>query len=144
MGFDKDAFMAATLEARTQDFPVPHLKEWFGEKDKPTWKIKNLTGAQLGIVDELADSRPIVDEIIDAISSKSRKAVADEVKKLVGNTEDKTKMMARRIYLLQYGSVPECELDVAVKYCDEFPTQFIAITNAIILLSGQGSVSKKK
>jgi hypothetical protein len=144
MSFNSKKFLQEQFEPRTMDFPVPQLADWFDDGEKAIWKIQGLTGAQLGNADEAANNEGVTGKLFNSLLSANSKEVVEQVKELLGRTDDKPRTMAKRIYHLQYGSVdPECSLDLAVRLCDNFPVLFLELTNAILNLSGQGFVPGK-
>lgn len=144
MPFDAKSFCEQVFEPRTMDYPVPQLKKWFPKDEKPVWKIRSLTGAEIGQADEAAGNSELTGKLFDSLLSANAPEVAAKVKELVGQSKEKPQAVAKRIYHLQYASVdPECPLEIAVKLCDNFPILFLEISNAILVLSGQGYIPKK-
>jgi len=145
-GFDLKKFRNAKFEARFEDVPVPDLKEFFGEgAEAPAWRVRGLTGHELGKVNEAAERNRNVSAILEALLSNSADDKAEAVKKLVGLDDAVPHDIARRLEMLSLGSVdPEMDLELAVKLCTHFPIEFFALTNAITKLTGQGAEIKKK
>lgn len=145
MSFDTKGFMSVAFERRQQDFKVPQLKDWFEKGSKAVWKIQSLSGAEIGKADEAAGNETLTGQLFNSMMSANSPEVVAKVKELVGRSTDKPKQIARRIYHLQYGAVdPACTLEMAVRICDHYPILFLDITNAILTLSGQGSVAPGK
>ena len=138
MGFDNKAFMAAKFEPSTEIVDVPELKEWFDEKDKPAWKIRGLTGKELGRVNEAVARNKKIDEAIQKIVSESPKKFGEGLAELLVGP-DTPSDIARRIDMLIIGSIdPECNLQMALKVCEAFAETFFNLTNKIIILTGAG------
>lgn len=145
MAFKRDAFVDARLEPRRSEVPVSDMAHWFDDGDQPVWRIRGLTGKQLGQANEAAERNKNVNAILQAIASRNTKKKAQGVKDLLGlNTEDMPQDIAKRIEILIMGSVePECDLQLALKVCQAHPVEFFAITQEILRLTGQGSTLGK-
>jgi hypothetical protein len=144
MPFDATSFINTKFEPRTKDIPVPDLKKWFPKKEKPVWKIRVLTGAELGQAEQAAENKELSEKIYESLLTKNSKDVADRVKELVGQTAEKPASTAKRLYHIHYASIdPVCPFELAVKLCDNYPVLFYAISNAILVLSGQGNLPGK-
>lgn len=145
-GFDLKKFRNAKFEPRFEDVPVPDLKDFFGEgAEAPVWRVRGLTGHELGKVNEAAERNRNVAAILEALLSTSSDDKAEAVKKLVGLDDSVPQDIARRLEMLALGSVdPEADLELAVKLCTHFPIEFFSLTNAITKLTGQGAEIKKK
>ena len=140
MSLNVKSFMETAFEPRTREFPVPQLKQWFDKGEKAVWKIRSLSGAEIGQADEASGNSELTGKLFDSLLSANAPEVVAKVKELVGQSGDKPKSIAKRIYHLQKASVdPECSLELAVKICDNYPILFLEITNAILVLSGQGN-----
>ena len=125
MSFDIKAFINEQFTPRTVDYPVPKLKDWFKNGEKPVWKIRSLNGAEIGRADEAVQNEGMTAKILEAVTSMNSTEVATQIKELMGKSDGKPKSIAKRIYHLMYGSVePECNLELAVKVCDFFPVVF--------------------
>ncbi len=149
MTFNAEAFMATRFEPRTRDFPVPQLKRWFDKGDKAVWKIRALSGAELGNADEASRQKGALESMLKALTSINSKDIQHEVEKLVGNTKEKPESIAKRMYHLHYGTVwpgPEeyCPFEIVRKICDEFSLLFLALSTAVLELSGEGNIPQKK
>lgn len=139
MSFDIKGFLKERFEPRTTDHPVPNLKQWFKNGDKPVWTIRSITAAEIGRADEAVANEGLTTQILEAVTSMNSPEVSEKIKELVGKSGDKPKTIAKRIYHLMYGSVdPKCDLELAVKLCDTYPVVFYELTNEILSLSGQG------
>lgn len=144
MGFDAKKFSKTKFSPRTEDVPVPDLKEFFAEGEAPVWKIRGLTGQELGQANEAADRNKNMIAILAGLASRSEKEVTNSVKELLGvggNTPDD---VAKRIEHLVLGSVdPVCTQELAVRLCTVFPIEFFQITNKIYQITGQGQMPGK-
>lgn len=143
--FDQKAFMKSEFSPRMEDVPVPDLIIFFKEGTKPVWKVRNLSGHEMGKVNEAAARNQSIAAIIDGIVSAVDKDKVDAIKLSLG-LDDSTPMdIARRLEMLVIGSVdPKIDQETAVKLCTHYPVEFFQITQVITRLTGQGSEIKKK
>jgi len=145
MPFDAKAFMQARLTARTRAVGVPTLRRWFGQDDRPIWKVRGLTANELAKVNDAERRNKREAALLDALSDGTRAEIVKEIQHALGRSDDTMPDLARRLEMLIAGSVePVCSEDMAVKIAEKFPVQFYELTNIILDLTGQGSdVSKK-
>lgn len=134
MAFKKKEFEKAKMEYRIMDVPVLSMAEWFD--GAAMWKVRGLSGNELGRCNEMAGSRKGLTEILqDLLVKKSEETTADYVPQEV----------AKRIEYLMAGSVdPVCDLELATKVNETFPIEFRILTQKIIELTGQGQVVGKQ
>ena len=145
MTFDKKLFLKAKFETRTEKVPVPDLKDFFSEGADPVWSVRNLSGPELGKVNESEQRNKSIAAILDGIISGDDKNKVAAIKASIGLGNDVPSDIARRLEMLTIGSVdPEINTEIAVKLCTHFPVEFYQLTNAITKLTGKGSVVKKK
>lgn len=145
MSFDSKAFMKAKFEPRIEDVPVPDLKDFFGNGAALVWKVRGLTGHELGRVNEAKDRNRNIEAILEALVSEKAEEKKEAVKQLIGLDSSTPADIVRRLEMLAIGSVdPEIDPEVAVKLCTYFPVEFLLLTNAITRLTGQGAQVKKK
>lgn len=143
MAFESSRFLATQFIPREDDVPVPDLKEFFGGED-PVWRVRGLTGFELGKVEEVKRRNKQIENILEGIVSAGSKKQIAAVKKLVGNTKDATDDVAKRLELLVIGSVdPVCDLELSKKLLTAFPIEFFDITNRINILTGKGHIPGK-
>jgi hypothetical protein len=145
MGFDVKGFQKAKFTPRTEDVSVPDLKEWFGPKDSPVWKVRGLEGSELGYVNETAARNRNITAILEGIVSPEDPEKIQGIRDLLGMAGNTPEDVARRLEMLVLGSVdPNCDMDLAVKMCRVFPIEFFQLTNKITQLTGQGQIPGKK
>jgi hypothetical protein len=143
MAFKAKDFDKAKFSPRTTDVPVPGLSEWF---DGPAvWKVRGLSGNELGRCNELAEkNRKNIADIVKALVANNGGETADAIQGLVSLSDDVPQDVARRIEYLIAGSVdPDCPLDRAVLLNQAFPIEFRIISEEIFKLTGQGHVPGK-
>ena len=138
--FDTKKFTQEKFTPRTHEVAVPDLKKWFKDEEKPVWKVRGLTGKELGRVKEAVSKNKSIAGIIEMLKSSK---VTDQTQALESvfnlgskNTPDN---IAERIDQLIAGSIePKCDTDLAIKLCERFPVEFYSITNKILELTGKG------
>lgn len=141
---DLQAFLSAALQPRQQRVPVPELAHWLLPGAEAVWTVRGLTGAELARANEAAESGLAkVRALVAALVGDAATKAADIRKSLGLSNEDVPQDISRRIEWLTAGSVhpvlgPD-NRDVAVRMAETFPTQFYALTNTIINLTGQGA-----
>jgi len=149
MEFNLDKFGSTNFNAREEDVPVPDLAPFFegkAEKDEhgkpkpPTWRVRGLTGPELGRVNEAQarnrDRRAIAEGLLSGKDDK----VTEAVRALVGDGEQVPDDIAKRIEMLVIGSVkPEVSHTTAVQLANAFPVEFYQLTTKITQLTGQGA-----
>lgn len=141
MSFDLGKFESASFRFREEDIPVPELKAFFGEGEKPVWRIRNLTGMEIFIVAEAMERNNRKNEAVEAIMSGDRKERVDAVKELVMTLPGKTPTeYVRRLETLCLGSVePKVTKEIAVKIGENFGNALTHLTNRILTLTLQGA-----
>lgn len=144
MTFDAKKFLKTKFVPRIDEVPVPDLKDFFPEGASAVWKVRGLTGQEIGRASEAAERNKSIQAIIEGITSTSDREKVDAVKNLIGMGKDTPVDVAKRIEHLMIASVdPVCTLDLAVRMCEVYPVEFYQITNKISLLTGLGQVPGK-
>jgi hypothetical protein len=144
MPFDAKKFNKTKFTHRTEDVPVPDLKEFFPEGEPAVWKVRGLTGQELGRANEAADRNKSIAAILAGLTSGAEKEITEAVKDLVGVGGQTPADISKRLEHLCLGSVePVCTHELAVRLCETFPVEFFQITNAIVRLTGQGQMPGK-
>ena len=142
MAFKIQDFKSARYEPRVGEVPVPELKPFFDNGDKPVWKIKGLTGQELGRANDAADRNKKISSVVEGVLSDNPKKIAKAVKQVID--PDTPQDIAKRLEHMITGSInPECDLELALKICERFPIEFFAITNEILKLTGLGQLPGK-
>jgi hypothetical protein len=144
MPFDTKQFLKTKFSPRTFAFPVPEMRAFFSAGEDPVWKVRGLTGHELGRAAEAADKHKTIVALLEGLTADSSKDKADAVKTLLGLGGDTPADIAKRLEHLAVGSVdPKCPQDLAVRICETFPVEFYQLTNKIYELTGQGQVPGK-
>ena len=99
MTFDVKAFMNAQYVAREAEIPItePELKNFFNSDGMPVWKVRGLTGNELGKANDVAEKNKDLRAIIEGLMSGGSKEKALALKKLVGVSDDVPNDIAKRI-----------------------------------------------
>lgn len=142
MAFKIQDFKSAPFEYRVDEVQVPELKPFFENGDDLVWKVRGLTGQELGKANEAADRNRKISSVVEGVLSRSAKKMAQAVKHVVD--PDTPQDIAKRLEHMIIGSVePECDLELARKICERYPIEFYSITNKILELTGQGQLPGK-
>lgn len=141
MPFDIEKFQSAAFKFREEEIPVPELKEFFSEGEKPVWRVRNLTGMEIFIVNEAMERNSRKNEAIEAIMSGERKERVEAMKELAMTLPGLTPTeYIRRLEALQLGSVePKVTKEIAVKIAENFGNTFTHLSNRILTLTTQGA-----
>jgi len=143
--FDAKRFMSVQFVHREEDVPVPDMKDFFEPDENPVWRVRGLTGQELGLANQAAERNRNMEAIIEGVVSASGAKKSDAIKNLIGGRDDTPDDVVKRMEMLVIASVaPECDLQLAVKLCKTFPIEFYQITTAISRLTGMGQTAKKK
>lgn len=144
MGFNKTLFTKQKFESRTDIVSVPALSDWFGKNDSAEWIVRNLSGNEMSLCLESAAKNKNIAAVTEALVSSNQKEKVDALRSLIGNSEDVTGDMARRLEMIVFGSVdPEIDMSIAVKLAENFPIEFMQITNKITAITGMGASKVK-
>lgn len=134
MAFKAKEFDKAKFEPRTADVSVPGLQEWFD--GDPVWKVRSLSGNEIGRCKEMSETRRTLTEIIqDVLAKKNDESPSDYIPK-----ENALWME----YLIAGSVEPACNQDMAIKINEAFPIEFILLTRKILELTGQGFSAGKQ
>lgn len=138
MPFNTDRFEQARFTPRTRVMLLEVLAPFFDESDKPEWTVRGLTANELHRALEAGKRQGSVEAIVAALSTRADQAEA--IRKAIGLTADTPGEMAKRLEMLQLGTVtPAIQLQHAVKLAEAFPIEFLTLTNTITELTGLGA-----
>lgn len=145
MSFDAKAFINERFEDRIMDVPVPDLKAWFTEDATPVWKIRGLTGDELGRVNEAVEKYKNLNALVTSLVGQDPRQKAEALKDVLGLGTTRTpENVVRELEIVCVGSVdPVCDMQLAVKLKDNFPIEFRQIAQAILVATGKGRVPGK-
>ena len=146
MGFDSKAFMSTHFVPREEDFQItaPELIKFFGEKDNHFFKLRGLTGYEIGRVNEKVDNMPLRLKMFEKLIAGRSEEQIKAFEKIAGISKETPTEIARRIEHLVISAIdPPADYQFATKLCEDFGIEFYAITNKILEISGKGHVPGK-
>lgn len=145
--FDVKKFKSAKFEHQTQDVPLPEkFREFFTDpKEKLVWKVRGLTGQELGYAANYANRNKNIMASIEAMAGGTKADMVKAYKDLYGSDATATpQQTAEAIEKMMIASVdPVCDLETAIKVCTVSATAFYSIALAIKLLTDGGMVPGK-
>ena len=143
MGFDSNKFMKQKFEHRTEIVDVPALAEWF-DGEKHGFLVRNLTGAEMANAQEAVAKNKNIAAIAEALIGSSKPDKVAALKEFVGTGDSVPNELAKRIEMMVSGAVePEVDMPMAIKLAENFPVEFMTITNKITMLTGMGASMEK-
>jgi len=143
-GFNKNSFIKQQFEHRTEPVSVPAIASWFDEGSKPEWMVRNLTGNEMACAQEALSKSKNISALAEALLTSNQKDKVDALKQFVGTADDVHGEVAKRLEMLVSGSVePEIDMEIAIKLAENFPVEFMMLSNKIITLTGLGASSLK-
>lgn len=138
MAFNPDRFDQAEFRARTEQVTLAVLADFFDEGDEPVFTVRGLTSNELHKALNAEKTRKGIEKAIEAISSGGDQV--DAMRAVIGLEKGTPGEVAKRLEILQQGTVePELTMGQAVKFAENFPIEFIEVTNVISNLTGQGN-----
>ena len=145
MQFDAKKFLKTKFTPRTEAVPVPDLAAFFPEGSEALWKVRGLTGQELGRVNEAAERNKTAAAVLEAVVSAGDKEKTAAIREMLGIAVNVPPDISRRLALLAAGSVdPPCTEELAVRLCEAFPVEFFQLTQTITRLTGQGHMPGKQ
>lgn len=139
MSFDTKKFRNQKFEHRTEAVEVPELQAFFGEKEKPVFTVRGLTGVEFGRARESAKNHERMVAALEAIRGGKMSEQVQGFRDLIGVGADAPADITEKIEIVMAGTVtPVLERNDAVLICERFPTVFYSIANKIISLTGLG------
>lgn len=139
MSFDSKKFLSSGLHPREIDVPVPDLKDYFQEDAKPVFRVRGLTGHELGAAQEAVEQYRNVRAIVEGLTGPRTDEARDAIERLVGKGGKTPQEIVKRLEYLKIGCLdPIVDQDLASRICTYFPITFYALTNEIVRLTGLG------
>lgn len=143
MGFDVKKIKNTDFSARTAGVPVPELKDFFDDGEKPVWTVRNLTGVEVGMVNEVGEKYKRLDAAAKAFNGTHKEKI-EAFKALFGVSQEMPQETAKQTEILTIASVePVCDIELACLIRDKFPVVFATITRKVYELTGLGAVPGK-
>jgi len=140
--FDLDGFENHEFHRRTKRVRVEALAPFFDEKAVPEFEVRGLTSDELhGAMDAGATAKNL-GAVVKAIATN--KEQVNEIRAAIGLSEDTPAEVRKRIEMLVHGSVePKLTHRSAAKLAENFPIEFMQLTNEITELTGLGASMEK-
>lgn len=139
MPFDMKGFKKAEFRDRTEDVPVPELKQWFAEDEDPVFTVRGLTGVEVAIGRQAAEKYSNLKAVMEKIASSMAQEKADGINDVLALGNNTPEEAARRVEHLRLGCVsPELDAEAAAKFFEAYPITAYTLTNKIIALTGEG------
>lgn len=141
MAFDIQKFKKTDYTPRIGEVPVPDLAEFFSPDDPKIMKVRGLTGNELAVVHEAVANQKNILGILESLMSSKHSEKLDALRKSLGISEDVPSEICKRIKMLTTASVdPVFDEELSVKFAENHPIEFYALTNKITELTGLGAV----
>ena len=143
MAFNTEKFMGTKFVPRNDEIPVPDLADFFDDAE-PVWKVRGLTGVELGRIEEAVSRNRNIAAILEGLVQPGTKEKVESVRELFGIGDKTPDDTAKRIEMIMLGSIePVVDLDLALRICKAFPAEFYLITQKITEITGMGHVPGK-
>lgn len=138
MPFNSARFEQAKFEPRKARIAVEALAPFFDPDEPAEWEVRGLSASELHQAMEASTRQGSIESIIKALATKADQAKA--IRQALGLAGDTPGEIAKRIEMLVSGSVqPQIDMPTAVKLAENFPIEFLQLTNKISELTGQGA-----
>src|SRR5690554_3615931 len=142
MTFDIQKFTSAAFKPREGEVVVEALRPFFKdlpEGEQPKWRVRGLTGTELGHAAEAAARNRNRNALIEGLTAGKDDALTSAVKEMLGTAGKVSDETAKKLEILVQGSVePQCTHQLAVKLNESFPVEFEMLVNEIVRLTGLG------
>jgi len=139
MSFDIKKFKSSDFSAREESVPVKELREFFEDGEDPVWIVRNLTGIEVGRINETGEKYKRLDAASKAMDGNAKEKI-EAFKTLFGVSGAMSSETAKQTEVLIAGSVdPVCDVELASMVRDRFPVVFATLTRKIYQLTGQGA-----
>ena len=146
MSFDIKKYKKTKFEHQTVDVPLPpSFADFFGEGEKLVWKVRGLTGQELGRAQVAAQKNQNLSAMVEALITGKDKAKTKAFKEMLGVDDEKTpQAMAEAFEKVRLGSVePAADLELVLMLCTRSPTAFFNINLEIKKLTEGGMLPGK-
>ena len=143
MSFDVKKYKKTKFEHQFVDVPLPPVfSEFFDKDEKPVWKVRGLTGQELGRAQVAAAKNQNMADMIEAMTSGKSKEKIKAFKGMLGIDDGKTpQALAEAFEKIVIGSVePVVDLELALLVCTRSPEAFYSIHAAIKKLTDGGMI----
>ncbi len=145
MAFNTNGFIQAPWQHRTQEVPVPELKDWFDPDEPAVFLVRSLTANEIARANSASQAHRREAALAEALTAGSKGAIVTAVKDALGRGQDLDPDIPRRMELVCAGLVaPTCDLEMARLLNEHHGVILFNLSNIILGLTGQGSDVEKK
>jgi len=140
MSFDLQKYEGAKFVPREENVPVPELKDFFDEDEKPEFKVRNLDGPEIAVARTAMQRNRSLETMVEGLSSQIHDEKVNAVKEALGITSDTSPDdYVYRVSVLHQGCVdPQLDESQAVRIASTHGVVFYKLTNKILQLTGMG------
>jgi len=136
---DVERYRNERRSQRTEQVKVPQLSPYFRDGEEPLFTIRNMTAAEVWRAREAGARREEKLKIVEKMFSGNHDERAHAIKQLTDGPVVPDEI-AKRIEMLSIACVsPAIDHEIAVRISEDFPIEFLDITNKIASLSGVGA-----
>lgn len=140
MAIDYDKLGSAQFTFPTKKMKVPDLKAFFPKDEEPEWEYRGLNGTELALVNNVVQTNAWAESIKKAIYSMDTKGLTKSLGGLQGkDLEEVPPDLAKRLKILELGSVPPCPEHVCVRIAHTKPNFVWNITGKIMTMTDDGA-----
>lgn len=140
--FNLDGFENHEFHRRTKRVRVEALAPFFDIGSEPEFEVRGLSSDELHTSMDAGATAKNLSAVVKAIAGS--KEQVDEIRAAIGLTEDTPAEVRKRIEMLVQGSVePKLNHRAAAKIAENFPIEFMQLTNEITELTGLGAAMEK-
>jgi len=144
MPFDAIQFRRAPYAVRTATVRIEELRPWFSGAD-PDFIVRGLTGIELAQITEALANGGARAELIESLLNGGEADRVLAILREFGLSDDVPAELCRYHELIIRGTVePVIDRETSVFLAERYPVDHKALAMAILRLTGQGQISKKK
>jgi hypothetical protein len=143
MGFDLKKYRTAKFTERTKDVPVPQLKDWFTNGDKPVFVVRGLEGEELFEVRTAVEKNRNTQEILEKLVSGEVGEKVEAALRALGIGDDLPDDYVRRLHTVKLGlKKPKSNLEDIKLIAKRHPVLFTNLSEEIMALTGMGQLGE--
>lgn len=147
MPFDLSKFAAADFIPRTRDVEAHTLAPFFGEGERPIFRVRSITGDELARVQEEVEKNKAARKALTQMAASASQEVADAVRVLLAGVKNRESTPDAWIHTLNlvYTALvePKLEYSQLVRLATFFPVEMALLRNTALELLGMGHDAKK-
>lgn len=143
MAFDLKKYRSEKFKDRTKEIPVPALKKWFDNGDKPVFVVKGLEGEDLFQVRNAVNRNKNLEEIISQLVSEDIGEKVEAALKAIGIGEELPDDYVRRLHTVKLGMVkPKFTFEDVKLIAKRHAIIFTNLSEEIMALTGMGQLGE--